>query len=144
MLATLIGAFLQWGAANPGAMVQGAVDVANKQRKVDTSEFQAFADMSQQILKCYHPTARYQAADVIESPWSRQDQYKATKSTLLSIQFTGLTNAKYVMQVGLVERNGAVKTTVVQETSKIRASAKCALENWTPVGDKTSVKAEGR
>lgn len=133
MLVSLIGAFLQWGAANPEIIVQSTSDLMNKPRTANVQKFQGLADMSQQILKCYHPTARFQTADVIETPWSRQDQYSATKSSLISIQFVGLTNAKYVMQVGLVERNETIKAVVVQETSKIRASAKCELENWTPL-----------
>lgn len=133
MIETLIAAFLQYGAANPGAVAQGAAKAMTKPRAVDMSKFGGFADMNQQILKCYHPSARYQGAEVVESPWSKQDQYNATKSSLISISFAGLTNTKYTMQVGLVERDGAVKATVVQETAKIRASSKCALENWTPL-----------
>lgn len=136
MIESLIVAFLQWGSANPTAIVQGANAVINAPRAVDVSKFEGFANMSKQILKCYHPTARYQSADVIETPWNRQDQYKASKSSLISIKFAGLTNTKYEMQVGLVEREDAVMTTVVQETAKIRASSKCQLENWTPIGAK--------
>jgi hypothetical protein len=73
----------------------------------------------------------------METPWARQAQYNATKSSLISIQFVGITNAKYMMQVGLVERNETIKAVVVQETSKIRASAKCQLENWTPLAQDT-------
>ncbi len=143
MIETMIAAFLQWGASNPGAVAQGAIKAVNKPRAVDTSQFNGFADMSQQILKCYHPTARYQGAEVVESPWSKQDQYNATKSSLINIQFTGITNAKYTMQVGLVERDGNVKAAVVQETAKVRASSKCALENWVPLRTGSSDPSRG-
>jgi hypothetical protein len=133
MIETLIFAFLQWGASNPDAVALGASKVFGQPRTVDTSQFSGFADMSQQILKCYHPSARFQTADIVESPWARQHQYNSTKSSLIAIHFTGITNAKYVMQVGLVEREGAIKATVVQETAKMRASSKCALEKWTPI-----------
>ena len=89
------------------------------------------------------PTARYQGAEVVESPWSKQDQYNATKSSLINIQFTGITNAKYTMQVGLVERDGNVKAAVVQETAKVRASSKCALENWVPLRTGSSDPSRG-
>lgn len=130
MTPLLISAFLQWSMANPTA-IQDAAAAATKTRKVDTSQFQSFADMSQQILKCYHPTARFQSADMLESPWTRQAQYNATKSSLLEIRFAGISNAKYSMRVGLLEKDGQVKATVIQENTVARASAKCALENWT-------------
>ena len=136
MIETLVAAFLHWGASNPQAVIQGASSAVrgiSKPRAVDTSQFAPFADMSQQILKCYHPTARFQSADVVESPWSRQSQYNATKSSLITIRFAGITNAKYEMQVGLVERDGAVKAAVLKETAKVRASSRCVLEKWTPV-----------
>lgn len=78
-----------------------------------------------------------------QSPWSKQDQYNATKSSLINIQFTGITNAKYTMQVGLVERDGNVKAAVVQETAKVRASSKCALENWVPLRTGSSDPSRG-
>lgn len=136
MIEPLIAAFLQWGSANPTAIVKGANAALNAPRTVDVSKFEDFASMTKQILKCYHPSARYQSADVVETPWSRQEQYKASKSSLISIKFAGLTNTNYEIRVGLVEREGAVMTTVVQENAKIRASSKCQLENWTPIGNK--------
>ncbi len=46
MLSMLVSQFIAWGVANPST-VQGAVDAMNKQRAVDASQFQGFADMSQ-------------------------------------------------------------------------------------------------
>lgn len=139
MIAALIGAFLHFTSNNPVVLVQGASAAkaaVSAQRHVDTSQFSGFADMTREILKCYHPTARYLSADVAQSPWSRGEQYQAAKSSLLVIRFSGLTNQTYEMQVGVVERQGSIRTAVISETAKIRASNRCELESWTPIGGK--------
>lgn len=129
LVEALIAAFVQWDGNNPGAVGKGLTAIT-KPSEIDTSRFAAFADMSQQILRCYHPTARFKASTVVESPWSRQNEYNATSSSVIKIDYVGLSNASYSMQVGLVKRSNAVRTTVIDDSAKITASARCKLENW--------------
>ena len=129
LVEALIAAFVQWDGNNPGAVGRGLAAI-NKASEVDTNRFAAFADMSQQILRCYHPTARYKSSTILESPWSQQSKYNATSSSVIQIEYVGLTNAIYSMRVGLVQRANAVRTTVIADSAKITASARCKLENW--------------
>lgn len=139
MLEAIISGFITWSAANPDALSRGMA-AYKAGPSVDTTRFEAFADMSQQILRCYHPTARYRDAKLVEAPWREQHQYNATSSSVIEIRYVGLSNATYSMVVGLVGRNGEVRTTVVSDSAKIRASARCRLEDWTAVESNRNVK----
>ena len=56
---------------------------------VDVAALQSsFADLARGILHCYHPSARYQLADIVQEPWDRQQQYSADASALIRIQST--------------------------------------------------------
>ena len=46
---------------------------------------QRFADFAKGVLKCYHPTARYQSAAIEKRPWPDQKKYGAKGSALVSI-----------------------------------------------------------
>ena len=105
----------------------GAVDHAVMQ--------QSFADMTRGILNCYHRTGRYQIADVVESPWSRQKDYGADSSALLLISYSGVSGAKYQMQVALLRKQKTIRTAVLSDTAAIPYSKRCELEQWIGPGD---------
>jgi hypothetical protein len=92
---------------------------------------QSFADFSRGVLNCYHKTARYQVADVIQRQWPRQEQYGATQSAVVRIQYTGVSRARYMMDVAVLAKEDAFRTVVLQDTATIRYSTKCELEQWT-------------
>jgi hypothetical protein len=90
-----------------------------------------FADFSRGVLQCYHRTARYQFADVIQKPWSRQSQYGADNSAVIRIRYVGATGAPYEMVVGVLAKEKQVRTAVLQDNAKIPYSKKCSLEEWS-------------
>jgi len=94
---------------------------------------QSFADLMQTVLKCYHRTARYTSADIIERPWSRQAQYNARASALVRIEYRGVTGARYQMNVGMLAKPAALKTVVQTDSAQIPASNRCALADWVPI-----------
>jgi hypothetical protein len=90
-------------------------------------------DLSEAVLRCYHPTARYQLADVTQVPWDQEGQYAdAQNSALIRIRYLGpRLDDPYEMDVGLVSRRHQIRTTVVNDNSPIPRKADCRLENWT-------------
>ena len=101
----------------------GTVDVA----KMQTS----FADFSRGVLHCYHRTARYQLANVIQKPWSRQPQYGVENSAVIRIRYFGVSGASYEMTVGVLAKEKQVRTAVLQDTATVPYSKKCQLEEWS-------------
>jgi hypothetical protein len=101
--------------------------------------------MTRAILRCYHGTARYRSADVVERPWARQAQYGAQRSALVRIDYSGISSAKYAMIVAVMARNGALRAHVVDDNARIQANPKCALANWMKVAEpKQLEQAEAR
>jgi hypothetical protein len=91
----------------------------------------SFADLSMEILKCYHKTARYELADVLVTPWSRQGQYSAEKSAVIKIQFTGMSSSRYEMQVAVMKQDEKIRTVVLSENTLVPYNKKCQLEQWS-------------
>jgi len=91
------------------------------------------ADLSEAILHCYRPTARYQLADVAQLPWDQKGQYAdAENSALIRIRYLGPNlDDPYEINVGLLSRRHQIRTTVVNDSSPIPRNADCRLENWT-------------
>ncbi len=99
---------------------------------VDVGKMKAsFADLSMGILQCYHKTARYQLADVVQTPWPRQGQYSADKSAVIKIQFTGMSNTKYEMLVAVMRQEEKFRTVVISDSAMVPYNKKCQLENWS-------------
>lgn len=116
---------------NPDKVVAGAQHLT-RPGTVDVTQMKtSFADLSRGILTCYHRTARYQLADVLERPWPRQGQYGADNSALIRIQYTGLSASNYRMVVAVLGKGTQIRTTVVDDTAKVPYSKKCELEQWT-------------
>jgi hypothetical protein len=104
-----------------------------------------FADMTRAILLCYHGTARYRSADVVERPWTRQSQYGAQRSALVRIDYSGISSAKYRMMVAVMAKDDALRAHVVDDSAVIAANPKCALVNWMKVAQpKEAPQAETR
>jgi hypothetical protein len=89
-----------------------------------------FADFAKGVLKCYHPTARYQSATLLQRGWARQAEYGAKSSALVSNEYTGISNANYTLVVGVLAKPDAVKTVIRSDTAKIRAYEACELGDW--------------
>jgi hypothetical protein len=93
---------------------------------------ESFADLAKSILHCYHHTARYQLADVMQTPWDRQAQYGGDSSALIRIRyFDAISDHLYEMNVGLVARQEQLRTAVQNDNSPIDWNGNCQLEKWT-------------
>lgn len=104
---------------------------ATKPVVVDITKMQSsFADLSKEVLHCYHKTARFRTADKIQQPWERQSQYAAENSAVIRIKFTGISQKIYEMDVAVMLKENKVRTAVVRETAIIPYNTKCQLENW--------------
>jgi hypothetical protein len=94
---------------------------------------QRFADFAKSVLKCYHPTARYQGAAIERRPWPKQKQYGAKGSALVSIEYIGVSNAHYTMAVGVLGKPQAIKTVIDSDTAVVKAYENCELADWFDV-----------
>ena len=116
---------------NPEILVSGTKQLTRPGTVDVTQMQQSFADLSREILHCYHRTARYRVADVIESPWSRQAQYGAEKSAVIRIQYVGVTGAPYQMHVAVLGKSDAIRAAVLGDSARVPYSKQCVLEQWT-------------
>ena len=89
-----------------------------------------FTDFSKAVLNCYHPTARYRAVTIVHRPWSRQAQYGAKGSALVSIGYFGVSNANYTIVVGVLGKPEAIKTAIRSDTAVVYAYDSCELGEW--------------
>ena len=115
---------------NPGQVAAGAQHLT-RPGAVDTAQMsQSFADLSRGILHCYHRTARYQFADVVQTPYGRQGQYGADKSAVIRIRYSGVSGAQYEMVVALLGKERSIRAAVLKDTALVPASQRCELEQW--------------
>lgn len=118
-------------AKNP-ELAASAAATALKPGTVDLARMQdSFVDLSKGILNCYHRTAKFRQADVVDSPWERAGQYGAERSNILRIQFQGISTTSYEMVVAVMVKGNAVRTAVIRENSVIPYNRKCELEDWS-------------
>jgi len=92
-----------------------------------------FTDFTKAVLNCYHPTARYQGATIVQRPWSRQAEYGAKGSALISIEYLGVSNANYTIVVGVLAKPQSVKTVIRSDTAVVHAYENCELGDWVDV-----------
>jgi hypothetical protein len=92
-----------------------------------------FTDFAKAVLNCYHPTGRYQAATIVQRPWSRQAEFGAKGSALLSIEYLGVSNANYTIVVGVLGKPQAIKTAIRSDTAVVHAYENCELADWVDV-----------
>ena len=92
-----------------------------------------FADLAKTILHCYHDTARYQLAEVTQTPWDQEGRYgRIDDSALILIRYSGaISGDLYEMNVALVSRQAQIRTAVVNDNSPLLSNANCQLESWT-------------
>lgn len=116
---------------NPDLAAESAKEIG-KPGTVDVAKMKSsFADLSRGILNCYHKTARYQYADVVEKPWARQEQYGATNSALIHIRYAGMSGAKYEMAVAILSKGTQIRSAVLADNAIIPYNKKCQLEEWS-------------
>lgn len=111
----------------PNAPKKTATSVTHVQKD------QRFADFARGVLKCYHPTARYQGAAIERRPWSKQKQYGAKGSALVSIEYLGVSNAHYTMVVGVLAKPQSIKTVIDSDNAVVKAYENCELADWYDV-----------
>ena len=122
-------------------------DVGNISRPstVDVAALQSsFADLSRGILHCYHPSARYQLADVVQKPWDRQQQYGADGSALIRIQFFGaISNNHYEMTVAVFAKDQPkqIRTAIQTDNAPFPPNPNCQLDRWTGLESPTVAAA---
>lgn len=89
------------------------------------------AEVGELILRCYHPTGRFEHAQIMEVPWSRQLDYSVTQSAKILITWHGnVTRRKYHSTVALLRRGNMVRAAVLDENSIIQYSRHCYLQDW--------------
>ena len=98
-----------------------------------TQKDQRFADFAKSVLKCYHPTARYQGAAIERRPWAKHKQYGAKGSALVSIEYLGVSNAHYTLVVGVLAKPQTIKTVIASDTAVVKAYENCELADWYEV-----------
>lgn len=126
-----ISAALAFFLKNP-TMAATVVEKATAPAVVNVDRMhESFADLSRGVLKCYHKTAHYQVADVVQRPWPRQAQYAADNSAVIRIRYTGISASQYEMVVAVMVRNDQVRTAVLADSALIHYNKKCQLEEWT-------------
>ena len=93
---------------------------------------ETFADLTKSILHCYHHTARYQGAEVVQTPWDYEGQHGGgDNSALIRIRYFGANSEDvYEINVGLVARQKRIHGTVVSDSSPVGWDADCKLETW--------------
>jgi hypothetical protein len=94
------------------------------------------------VLKCYHRTAQFSEADVLQTPWPRQAQYGADRSALVRIKFSGISGSKYSMVVAVMGRKSAMRVHVVQDDAVVPPSTKCGLDSWVSSSTTPASKSE--
>ena len=116
---------------NPGAAAS-AYGKAMAPGVVNTQQLQeSVADLSREVLHCYHKTARFQQVDPLGSPWNRQSQYGAENSMVIRITYYGVTRMPYQMIVAVMAKGNQVRTAVLNDSATIPYARSCQLENWT-------------
>lgn len=86
------------------------------------------------VLRCYHPSGRFQDVNVVEHPWPRGRDYNATDSAVLSIDWHGaVLQTPYRLIVALVGRGNSLKAVVLADNDRIPPKGNCALNQWVEV-----------
>jgi hypothetical protein len=97
----------------------------------------SLADTAEGILRCYHPSGRLVAVDIVETPWSRQKDWAGTASAVLKVQWRG-TIYRYTSVVGIVRSEDKIHGVLVSDNASIPANKQCALDGWVKVSERAS------
>jgi hypothetical protein len=109
--------------------LHGSTALPNQQAPASIDIQRSVADTADSIIRCYHPSGRLKTVDVVEAPWSRQNDWNAMSSAVLRIHWRG-TIKDYVSTVGLVEHDGQVHAVLLEDGAIIPANHHCALDGW--------------
>ncbi|MGI4846768.1 MAG: hypothetical protein ACRYGK_01305 [Janthinobacterium lividum] len=90
----------------------------------------AFDRMARSVLKCYHGTARYRDAHLLEAPWEKQLAWHGDRSALIRISYAGASGQQYSMMVGLVGRSGMLKAEIQSDNARAKPNPRCSLNDW--------------
>lgn len=83
------------------------------------------------ITKCYHPSGRFRAAEVVSRYWPGAGMYSAEKSAVVRVYWTGaLLGTRYTTDVALLERQGMIRTYLISDNAMVPANNRCWLESW--------------
>jgi hypothetical protein len=88
---------------------------------------QMLADFSAGVLQCYHRTARYQGAELLERPWTGQPAEGVDHSALLRVRYLGVTGAQHEMKVAILAGGTVAHAEVVEDTAILPFNRKCNL-----------------
>ncbi len=114
------------------AAVRAALEKGSALAQIAAAD--SFADFFKGVLRCYHPSARFYAADRVQAPWDRQAQYAAAGSALVRIGFLGAFSGNhYDMTVAMLTRGTQLRAVVVSDGAPIAYNTNCALEQWVQI-----------
>lgn len=95
---------------------------------------QSLAETAASVIRCYHPTANYQAVQIVQAPWSQQPAWDANSSIELLIYWRGaFVGGEYKTEVALVQRDNYIRGILLGDTAMVPANNRCALGNWVEV-----------
>jgi hypothetical protein len=120
---------------HPGSVLECAKEISQPSVAPDVASMDSGLKLSRGILNCYHPwAAKYEAAEVVQMPWDRQDQYRADDSALIRIKYRGSVSENlYEMTVAVLARNEPkqILTVVQSDGAPFPLSPRCELSKWT-------------
>lgn len=83
------------------------------------------------VLRCFHPTARYLSREKISTEWAGASDYGAERSEVDQIHFSGaVTYHPYTLDAAVIWRKGMVRVVLLADTAAVPPNDKCALLNW--------------
>ncbi|OJX65834.1 hypothetical protein [Magnetospirillum sp. 64-120] len=89
-------------------------------------------EVGEAVIKCYHPTGRFRAAQVVANRWQGASMYSAEKSAVVRVFWNGgLTGNGYTTDVALMQRGGMVRSYVIADNAMVPPKKNCWLESWT-------------
>ena len=94
----------------------------------------SIAEVGEVVLRCYHPSGRFTDVNLIQRPWVRASDYKASDSAVISIDWRGaVLQSHFRLVVALVARDNQLKGVILADNDPIPPSPKCPLNGWVQV-----------
>lgn len=90
--------------------------------------------LGKSILRCYHPTGRFETASAFER-WRSDHDFGAIDSTVLEIRFRGaFTGNQYALKTAVMARLSGnvpeIRAEILSDTAIIPANPHCAFREW--------------
>lgn len=138
----LISLALTFFLKNPEITTEG-LRQATKPGMINTERMaSSFADLSREVLRCYHKSARFKDANILEQPWQRQAQYGADNSAVIRVRFSGVSGLSYEIIFAVLLKQGMVRTAIIGDSAMIPYNKNCQLENWVGTPSSPAPKRE--